>query len=185
MKLFLDIVFLIIIAYLSIQFVYVLIKMKQQIIYPVTNEELSSIRIHPEKPVDAPTYSKHKLGITFYSAMILFVLIVYFLGLYFDIFNFSFYILLILPFTYLHNVLNVFALTKDGILIGVRFIAWNKIKSFDFIPIDINHKYYGFSKEANNGYELKVRSNGMPISCIITSEKMKENLTNQVNEYVK
>lgn len=185
MKLFLDIIFFIILGYLCFRFVQVLIKMKQAVIFPTTNEELTSIRKHPEKVIDAPTYSAQKLGIIIYASLLLFVVIVYFLGLYFEIFNFSFYILLLLPFTYSIDVLNLFAVTKDGILSGVRFISWNKIKSFDFIPIDIHHKYYGFSKEANNGYELKMTTKGISISCVITSEKVKVNLSKLLNEHIK
>lgn len=185
MKLVLDIIFLIILGYLCFRFIQVLIKMKQEVIFPATNEQLISVRKHPEKTVDAPTYSKQKVGIIIYSIMLIFAVIVYFLGVYFEIFNLSLYIFLLLPFTYSFDILNLFAVTKDGVLSGVRFISWDKIKSFDFIPIDINHKYYGFSKEANNGYELKMRTLGLSISCVITSEKMKEKLTKLLNEHIK
>lgn len=185
MKLVLDIIFLIILGYLCFRFIQVLIKMKQEVIFPATNEQLISVRKHPEKTVDAPTYSKQKVGIIIYSIMLIFAVIVYFLGVYFEIFNLSLYIFLLLPFTYSFDILNLFAVTKDGILNGVRFISWDKINSLDFIPIDINHKYYGFSNEANNGYELKMRTLGLSISCVITSEKMKEKLTKLFNEHIK
>ena len=185
MKLVLDIIFLIILGYVCFRFIQVLIKMKQEVIFPATNEQLISVRKHPEKTVDAPTYSKQKVGIIIYSIMLIFAVIVYFLGVYFEIFNLSLYIFLLLPFTYSFDILNLFAVTKDGILSGVRFISWDKIKSFDFIPIDINHKYYGFSNEANNGYELKMWTLGLSISCVITSEKMKEKLTKLLNEHIK
>jgi len=50
------------------------------------------------------------------------------------------------------------------------------------VPIDIKHKYYGFSKEANDGYELKIKTNGFPISCVVTSIEMKEKLTSVLRE---
>jgi hypothetical protein len=64
-----------------------------------------------------------------------------------------------IPSFYSHNLLNVFAIVEGGALSGSRFVAWKIMKSFDFIPIDENHKFYGYSKEVNNGYEFKLKQN--------------------------
>jgi len=185
MRILLDIVFFIILGYFCSRFAQVLLKMRQKIIFPVTNEEVTSIRKHLDKVLDVPTYSKQKVGIIIYFVMLLFVVVVYFLGVYFDVFTFSFSFLLILPFTYSFDVLNLFAFTEDGVLSGVRFIKWNKIKSFQFIPIEVNHKFYVFSKEANHGYELKMTTTGIPIRCVVTSEEMKERVKILLGTYLK
>src|SRR5690625_7448741 len=67
LKLFMDILFFIVIAYLGYKFIQVLIKMKQKVILPTTNEECAAIRKIPGKAVDLPTYSKQKIGIIIYS----------------------------------------------------------------------------------------------------------------------
>jgi hypothetical protein len=79
----------------------------------------------------------------------------------------------------------MFAVVDGGLLSGSRLIVWKKIKSFQFIPIDINHKYYGYSKEVNGGYELKVKGKIFSESCIVTSPEMKEKLTRILSEHAK
>ena len=79
----------------------------------------------------------------------------------------------------------MFAVVDDGLLSGSRLIVWKKIKSFQFIPIDINHKYYGYSKEVNEGYELKIEGKIFSESCIVTSPEMKEKLTRILSEHAK
>jgi len=185
LKLFMDILFFIVIAYLGYKFIQVLIKMKQKVILPTTNEECAAIRKIPGKAVDLPTYSKQKIGIIIYSFMLLFVIAVFLFEILTHNFGWSFYLLFFLPLSYSYNLLNLFAIVEGGLLSGSRFIAWDKIKSFHFIPIDINHKYYGYSKEVNGGYELKVKAKLSSTSCIVTSDEMKERLSNVLSEYVK
>jgi len=117
--------------------------------------------------------------------MLLFVIAVFLFGILSDYFGWSFYLLFFLPLSYSYNLLNLFAIVEGGLLSGSRFIAWGQIKSFHFVPIDINHKYYGYSKEVNRGYELKVKAKFLSTSCIITSEEMKEKLSNVLSELVK
>jgi len=175
-KLILDIGAFIAFVYLCLRFFRVLINMKQNVIFPLTGEEASSIRKHPEKVVDEPTYEKQKVGILMYSGTLLIIAIGLFLGIYFDIFNFSFIVVLPFIFSNSFDGMNLFTMTEKGILSGARFVPWDKVTSFHFLPIDVNHKYYGYSKEANDGYELKIKTKGIPISCIVTSEEMKERL---------
>ncbi|GAB3055623.1 hypothetical protein GCM10027286_18930 [Virgibacillus ainsalahensis] len=179
---FINILFLIGIGYVSYKFIQVMMKMRQRVILPTTNEEIDAIRKHPEKKVDFPTYSKQKAGIIIYSLLLLFVICMFCLGVFLQLFDWSLYMLLLLPMAHSYNLLNLFAVVDDGILSGSRFVAWNKIKSFQFIPIDINHKYYGFSKEVNNKYELKIRAKFYFTSCVVTSDEMKEKLNNILNE---
>src|SRR5690625_4568151 len=79
LKLFMDILFFIVIGYFSFRFIQVLIKMKQKVIIPVTNEERAAIRKIPGKEIDFPTYSKQKVEIIIYSFMLLFVIAVFLL----------------------------------------------------------------------------------------------------------
>lgn len=180
-----DILFFIVIAYLGYKFIQVLIKMKQKVILPTTNEERAAIRKIPGKTIDFPTYSKQKVGIIIYSFMLLFVIAVFLFGILTHNFDWSFYLLFFLPLSYSYNLLNLFAIVEGGLLSGSRFIAWGQIKYFHFVPIDINHKYYGYSKEVNGGYELKVKTKLFSASCIVTSDEMKEKLSNVITEHAK
>ena len=180
-----DILFLVVIGYFIYTFIQILLKMKQKAILPVTQAEITAIRKHPEKPLDLPTYSKQKVSIIIYSVMLLFVIVMFLLGIFLQLFDWSLYLLLFLPIANSYNLFNLFAVVEDGLLSGSRLIAWKKIKSFQFVPIDINHKYYGFSKEANEGYELKIRTRGFPISCVVTSNEMMEKLNKILGEHVK
>lgn len=184
MKLFMDILFLIIIGYCTYNFIQILFKMKQKVILPTTNKEIAAIRTHPEKAVDFPTYSKQKVGIIIYSFMLLFVSILFFLEVFLNVVGWQIYWLIFLPMAYSFNLLNMFVVVNDGLLCGSRFVAWDKIKSFHFVPMDINNKYYGHSKEVNEGFELRIKTKGFPISCFVTSEEMKEKLTEIFSEHV-
>src|SRR5699024_1108074 len=185
LKLFVDILFFIVIGYYSYKFIQVLIKMKQKVIIPSTNEERTAIRKIPGKEIDFPTYSKQKVAIIIYSFMLLFVIAVFLFGILSHNFGWSFYLLFFFPLSYSYKLLNLFAVVEDGLLSGSRFIAWGQIKSFHFVSIDINHKYYGYSKEVNRGYELKVKAKFLSTSCIITSAEMKEKLKNVLSEHIK
>lgn len=180
-----DILFSIIIAYIGYQFIQVLIKMKQNVILPTTNEERIAIRKVPEKEIDFPTYAKQKVDIMIYSFVLLFVIAFFLFGILTDNFGWSFYLLFFLPLSYSYNLLNLFAIVEGGLLSGSRFIPWGQIKSFHFVPIDINHKYYGYAKEVNDSYELKVKATFFSASCIVTSDEMKEKLNTVLTKHVK
>lgn len=183
LKIFMNMIFLMIMVYESYRFVQLILKMKQKHLLPTTNEELISIRKYPQKPVEIPTYSKQKFGIAVYGLMLLFFIVVLVIAAMNKNLDWQFYLLFLLPFTYSHDLLNVFAMVDDGLLNGSRFVAWKKVKSFSFVPIDTNHKFYGYGKEVNNGYELKMKTKFIPISCIITSDRMKEKITNVLCEH--
>lgn len=181
MKVFFDIIFLIIIIFIVQNFVRLLWRMRDESPYPLTKNEAATIRMHPEKPVDLPTYSEQKSGIIMYSAILAFITLVFFLCIIFKN-EYWVYWLFLVPLYSSGDMLNLFAVSKDGILKGNRFISWKNIQSFEFVPIDINHKYYGFSKEANSGYELKMKTKGFPVSCVITSQKMKDKLEQFISD---
>lgn len=183
MKLLLIVIFFIIILYHSVKFVQLLIKMKQKIILPTTNEELWTIRKYPQKTVHEPTYSQNKAGIIVYFLILTYLIVMLLIVAANKNMDWSFYLLLFLPLIYSHNLLNVFAIVEGGVLSGSRFVAWKTMKSFDFIPIDTNHKFYGYTQEVNNGYELKIKTKGFPISCFITSEETKEKLNKILSEH--
>lgn len=180
-----NILFFIVIGYFSYNFIQVLGKVRQRVISPTTNEELATIRKHPERKLDFPTYSKQKVGIITYSIMLLFVIVMFLLDLFLQLIDWPIYLLVFPILAYSYNALNIFAVTEDGLLDGVRFIPWGKVTSFRFVRIDINHKYYGFSKEANEGYELKIKAKFYSISCIVTSAEMKEKLSDVLSEHIK
>ncbi|WP_397539154.1 hypothetical protein [Rummeliibacillus pycnus] len=183
MILFLNIVFLIIIGYFCYRFIQLLTKLKKDKIFPITNEELIAIRTYPQKVVSLPTFSKQKTAIILYFFIILFVIGMYIIDVVYKKFDTSFYLLAFLPLTYSHNLLNLFAIINEGVLSGTRFVPWKRIKSFQFVPINLNHGYYGYSKEVNDGYELKMIAKFSTISCIVTTDEAKEKLTKILSEH--
>lgn len=179
-----NLLFFIILSYFSFKFVQVLIKMKRNIVIPANAEEIVFIRNYPQKHVDFPTYSKQKWGIFIYALMVLFVFTMFLIGSLLNKFDWTFYLLLFLPLTHSYNLLNLFVVLEDGILSGNHFIAWRRIKSFQFVPIDVNHKYYGYEKEVNSGYELIIKGTLKSVSVIITSDEMREKLSKLLNEQI-
>ncbi|MGM7636618.1 hypothetical protein [Bacillus sp. Hm123] len=184
MKLFLCMLFFSVIGYYSYQFIRVLLKMNQNVMFPMTDEELQTLRKYPEKAINLPTFSKQKGGIILYSFVLVFVLVMFILGLFIKGFNWSFFLLIFLPFTHSDNLLNMFAVVEGGLLSGNRFIPWSKIKSFQFVPITMDHRFYGFDKEVNAGYELIIKKRFFSTSCVVTSEETKEKLTVVLSERV-
>ncbi|WP_203363643.1 hypothetical protein [Bacillus sp. REN10] len=184
MKLFLCALFFSVMGYYSYKFIQVLLKMNQNVVLPITDDELQALRKYPEKAVNFPTFSKQKGGIIVYSLVLLFVLVMFILGLCIKGFDWSFFLLIFLPFTHSDNLLNMFAVVEGGVLSGNRFIPWGKIKSFQFVPITMDHRFYGFDKEVNAGYELIIKTKLFSTSCVVTSDDMKEKLTAVLSEHV-
>ena len=183
LKIIMDTLFFIIIGYYTYKFILILIKMNQNVIVPLKSEEIAFIRKSPQKTVDLPQYSKQKLGIVIYGAMLLFVTVMLIVGVFITNLDWQFYLLLSLPLTYSNDLFNLFALSKDGVLSGSRFVPWKRVKSFQFIPIDVNHKLYGYTKEVNSGYELIIKTKGFSVRSIVTTNEMKEKLTQILREH--
>ncbi|RYG74176.1 hypothetical protein EU245_02885 [Lentibacillus lipolyticus] len=160
-------------------------KAKQDVILPIKDEEIAAIRTYQQRTVKLPTYTEQKAGIIMYSLTLLFVIAMFFIGIVSTEFQLSFYPLIFIPLLHTQNFLDLFAVMDDGILCGTRFVAWERIKSFEFVRIDINHKYYGFSKEVNDTYELRIKAKFHSISCIVTTDEVKEKLNNVLNEHVR
>lgn len=157
--------------------------MNQQAIIPKTAEEMKSLRNFPQKPVDCPSYSKQKVGIILYILMLIFVIVIFVIGALDKTIDWWYFFLFFLPLVHSDNLLNLFAVVDDGLISGNRFVSWKRIKSFHFAPIDVNHRFYGNSKEVNRGYELRIRVKYFSISCIVTSKEMKEKLAEILSEH--
>lgn len=183
MKFIFDFLFSAFVGYYVYKFIQLIFKMKKAIVFPKIDEEFSTIRKYPQKPINLPTFSKRKLEMIIYSLVLLAVTSILIWSLFFGEIDRSLYLLLLFPLANANNLLNLFAIVEDGVLSGSRFISWKKFKSFYFVPIDMNHKYYGFSKEVNNGYELILKESIFTTSCIVTSEKSKETLTQILYEH--
>lgn len=153
-------------------------------LFPSTQEQMAHIRKYPEKRLGTPTYSDQKVGIIIHLFALLFVIILFLLGFFLQMFNWTLYLLLFLPMAISSNLLNQFAVVEGGILCGSRFIAWNRVTSFQFVPIDIRHRFYGYSKEVNEGFELKIKTKIFATNCIVTSKEMKRKLHSLLNEHL-
>lgn len=173
-----------IILYYTYRFIQVLLKMRQEILLPITAEEMSSIRKEPHRKLKAPNYSSQKNGIIFY-----FLLLLYIIALFIFLWNFrqdmviSAYLLILYPLLFSGNLLNLFAFTNDGVIASARFVPWKRIKSYEFKRIDVNHKYYGHSKEVNDKFELRIKTRFWTYNCIVINEEMKEKIHELLEKY--
>ncbi len=185
LKLVLNIFVIIAIGYEIYKFTQLLFEMRKEPVLPATKEEVLNIRKDPQKVVAFPTYSNHKSGIILYYLVLLFLIVMYIVGIITEGVNWSYYLLLLISIGNLHNFLNMFAIMDEGILTGSRFIAWKKIKSFQLVSIDKNHKFFGYSKEVNhNSYELILKQKVFTTSCIVTSKEIKEKIIEILNKHI-
>ncbi|MDY0394548.1 hypothetical protein RWE15_08975 [Virgibacillus halophilus] len=175
---------MIIMGYLAYEFIRVLVKMTEKVILPISEEEKDTIRTQPQRKLDSPTYTGQKSGIILYTVIFLFTLLMFVASSVFKLFDQNMYLLLLVPLLGSFNWLNMFAIVEDGVLCKSRFIPWERIKSFRFERIDINHRYYGHSKEVNDTYELKMETRTFTASCVVTSEEMKHELNSMLKDRV-
>ncbi|KAB2331972.1 hypothetical protein [Bacillus mesophilum] len=177
MKIFMTVLFFFIIGFSAFKLLQLLFKMNKKPLVPLNNEDLQHIRKHPQSPVKFPTFSQHKTGLITYSLLLIYLSVMVLMGVFYWQLQWAMYLCIFLPLIHTTNLLNLFAVLNDGLLCGTRFIPWKNIKSFRFVEINQNHRFYGFGKEVNSGYELKIQTNFLPVSCIVTSDMMKEKLT--------
>lgn len=187
LKILMALLFLLVVAYNIFVFVQLLVNMKQPVVLPLTKEDMASIRKQPATSLNAPVYARQKTGIILHIGIVFLVGALYVLGTYFNFIEWPQFLLLlvILWQSNLHSLFNMFAVTESGLLSGDRFMAWKRIKSFQFIPIDINHRYYGHAKDVNDAYELKIKTFFFTTSCVVLSEEMKERLQQILSERIK
>ncbi|MRG88082.1 DUF5673 domain-containing protein [Salinibacillus xinjiangensis] len=183
MKIVMNILVLVVLSYYTFHFIQVMVKMKNKMVFPSTDEEMAAIRKGPQKALDLPHYSKQKLGIIFYSVTLLFVTSMFIAGLLQD-FVWSFYLMIFVPLVHVRDLFNMFGFVEDGVLSGSRFIPWEKIKSYSFVRIDVNHRFYGHSKEVNDRYELRIKSRLGTYSCVVLTDEVKEKMERILQERV-
>ncbi|WP_026907338.1 hypothetical protein [Paucisalibacillus globulus] len=185
MNAIIGIIYVLVTGYHIVNFAKVLGRMNEKTMFPIDDYEVSEIRIIPEKPLDPPTYKAQKWGIIVYAIILVFLLVVFFIAASFKLDQWSVLLILLLPLIHSRNLMNMFVLSEDGILTGGEFIPWKSLTSFEFKRIDINHKYYGYSKDVNDtGYELVIKKRFFSISCIVLTDEMKEKLTRRLSEHI-
>ncbi|MCG7344908.1 hypothetical protein MHZ92_12240 [Sporosarcina sp. ACRSL] len=177
MKVIVDLLFLLVFGYLCYRFFRLAIKMKQPAVFPITEEDLKAIRTQPQKAVNKPLLSHQKIGLLMMGLTLLFLLIVVIFILLDSTIQTSYFIIPLLTLLNFNQFWNLFAIVEDGVLCGGRFVQWKSIQSFQFEPIDTNHRFYGYAPEVNSGHELKIKTKFTEVSCIVTSEAVKEKLT--------
>mgnify|MGYP001174099978 CR=1 FL=1 len=184
LKLFIDILLFIIIAYYCYRFFQVLFRLNHHVLFPLTEQDLNEVRPQPESKLDYPNFSNHKFHILIHGGVYAFVIAVYFWGLSLSEINLSLYLTLLLPATSAKDVYSLFAFVEEGVISGFRFVPWGRITSFEYVPIDINHRFYGYAKEVNNSYELKMKTKFGSVSCVVLTEEMREKLTAILTERI-
>lgn len=185
MILIFEAVFLFIVIYFSYHYIILITKMKKTALIPSDKNDLSAVRKFPQKASDSPVISKNRLGLTMYAVMLVFLIAMFIFGKYNLKFSWTYLYLLFIPLINAKDLLNVFAVYDDGFISGSRFVPWKSLKSFHFKKIDLNHKYYGFSSEVNEGYELILKTKMSSHSLVVTEEEMKEKLVRVLEEKAK
>lgn len=179
-----DILTLVLFLFLFFRLFRLILKMKQPTIFPVTEEDLQAIRVQPKKVVELPMILRQKTGLIWLGIYLLLMLI----GVIYNLlrnYNISFVIIpLYALFTFKH-AWNLFAFVQNGVLCEGRFVPWKRIHSYHFEEVDENHHFYGYSPEVNSGYELWIMTKYSEVSCIVTSEAVKEKLTELLDANLK
>jgi len=67
LKLFIDILLFIIIAYYCYRFFQVLFRLNHHVLFPLTEQDLNEVRPQPESKLDYPNFSSHKFHILFHG----------------------------------------------------------------------------------------------------------------------
>lgn len=176
MKIITDILFWVVFGYLLFRFFQLVIKMKQPAIIPFTEEDLKSIRRYPQKTVGLPILSQQKTGLFLMGVMLIGLLVLAVLKAQDHTIQSPYYIIPLLAILNFNQSWNLFAIVKDGVLCGGKFVPWMRIQSYQFVPIDSNHRFYGYVPEVNSGYELQIKTKFTGAYCIVTSETVKEKL---------
>lgn len=181
-----EITVLVAMLYYTFRLIQVLVKMRQTIIFPSTVQEVKALRKYPQKTVDNPTYKYQKSGFLLNILAVLFIAAMFSIGMITEALGSNHYLFMLafLVYSYLMLQLNLFAVIDDGLLIGSRFIPWERIKKLYFTPIDVDHRYYGHTKEANGGYVLKIKTRIGFRQVIIMSEDLKHQLSQLMHEHV-
>ncbi|OEH92556.1 hypothetical protein [Bacillus solimangrovi] len=181
LKLLTAIVLLVLIAYLIHRYISIirLLNKNEAVLFPKQDKEFETILSYNQAVVTQPKFEKQKLNLVIMGVIIIIVIIISVFILTGYSFNFySIILLLLVPFLYMERFMNLFAFTKEGLWSGDRLIRWEKIIEFQLIRINMNHKYYGYSKNINDKYELKIKIGKLrKLSYIITSDETKDHIT--------
>ncbi|WP_102029203.1 hypothetical protein [Salirhabdus sp. Marseille-P4669] len=167
------------------QFLLTMGKLKKPALLPSSEEENASIRKYPEKIIKAPTYREQKAGIIINIVLWTALILIYLLGLFVFKMEWYYFLPLLVPTVNASEYLNLFAVTHDGIISGSRFIKWKNVKSLKWKKVDIHNKFYGYSQEVNDKFELYVETRGFPVRVFVTDDDVKEKLTNILNDCLK
>lgn len=173
--LFLYLILLAVLLYFAANFIRLVYKLKGRVIFPLTTQDQENIKIFPQRKNARQSLKAIKESAFLY---VIALMIAYGALIYSYLISINTFILAVIPIINIKNLLNLFAIVDEGLVIGNKYIPWRKMKSFNFQPIDFNHPYYGFSKEINNGYELVIKKQLFSVSCIVTDEDTKHKLQN-------
>ncbi|MGN7387908.1 hypothetical protein [Sporosarcina sp. SAFN-015] len=180
-----DILAGILFLFLCFRFFRLVIKMKQPTVFPVTEEDLQVIRVQPKKTIERPIISQQKSALTWlgFNLSIFLILAVY--KLLDTTINLPYDFVFIWALIYFNHIWNLFAVVEDGVLCQGKFVSWKNIHSYHFEEIDQNHRFYGDSPEVNSGYELWIMTKYSEVSCVVTSEVVKEKLAGILDAHLK
>ncbi|WLR51293.1 hypothetical protein LC040_19485 [Bacillus tianshenii] len=186
LKVVFGICFLALVGSLIYQFLTVIQKLKNQkeLAFPIIEHDAEHLLSPNHAKVAPPNLKAQKGNIIIWGLIILILTVVAFFIMISEKVDIFAFLLLLVPLANTPRLISLFAISDEGVICGERFLKWNRVKSFQFIPITPNHKYYGYSRQTNEGYELKLSARVFfPISYIVTSEETKERLSDVLHSF--
>ncbi|MCM3745183.1 hypothetical protein M3193_13670 [Sporosarcina luteola] len=177
MEIIVSVVLLLLFGYVLFKFYRLKSKLKQAVVFPVTEEDLKAMRAQPKKALDLPVVASLLRGICALGLLFLFFIITVIYDLYdSEVVGWNLYAMFIVPLMIFNPAWNLFAIVEDGVICEGRFVPWNSIRSYQIEEVHSNHPVY--TPGVSNAYVLKIhrKRKYFIISCFITTDAVIEKL---------
>ena len=174
MEIIVSVVLLLLFGYVLFKFYRLKSKLKQAVIFPVTEEDLKAMRAQPKKALDLPVVASLRKGIYGLGLLFLIFIIMVIYDLYDgEVVGWNHLALFTVPLMIFNPAWNLFAIVEDGVICEGRFVPWNSIRSYQIEEVHSNHPVY--TPGVNKAYVLKIhrKKKYFIISCFITSDAVK------------
>ncbi|MFS0688950.1 hypothetical protein AB1K89_06885 [Sporosarcina sp. 179-K 8C2 HS] len=175
MEIIVSVVLLLLFGYVLFKFYRLKSKLKQAVVFPVTEEDLKAIRAQPKRALDLPVAASLLRGICGLGLFFLIFIITVIYDLYdSEVIKWNTYAMFIVPLLFFNPAWNLFAIVDDGVICEGRFVPWHSIRSYEIEEVHSNHPVY--TPGVSIAYVLKIHGKRkyFIVSCFITSDAVKE-----------
>lgn len=147
---------------------------------PANEADVKLIRMHPQKgkyDMAEPTLRGQRFGLMMYGVILLVIAGFFYTALFTDFGDWYILIVAIVPMFQMGNIVSAFAVLEDGVIVGSKFLSWSEIKGYEYVPIDVNNKFYGYDSEFNDsGYVVRFHQTILSKNGVIANDEMKARL---------